>query len=307
MRPFYHICVVVLLAGSFGCSSSASSDFEGMKSGSGGLESSGRGKGNLVIVGGGPRPESIMNKIVELSTDRSMLIIPMASSIPDTVGWEQRDQFYGYGAREVDILIMDDNDKYDPAIAEQIRNARGIWFSGGDQNRLMDYLGDGILIEAIHEAYQNGAVISGTSAGAAVMSRVMITGDELYPDPNRAFATISKDNVITTTGIGLINTMIIDQHFIRRSRLNRLISTMLDHPEQLAAGIDEATALWVQADGMHEVLGDGQVIVLMEGEQRDVESRALHAATGIQMHILTPGSSFYLTENNQLKVQLRQQ
>jgi cyanophycinase len=307
MRPFYHLCVVILLAGLVGCSSSAGGEFESMKSGSAGLESSGRGRGNLVIVGGGPRPESIMNKIVELSTDRSMLIIPMASSIPDTVGWQQRDQFYGYGATQVDILIMDENDKNEPAIAEQIRNARGIWFSGGDQNRLMDYLGDGILIEAIHEAYQNGAVISGTSAGAAVMSRVMITGDEMNPDPNRAFATISKDNVVTTAGIGLIDNMIIDQHFIRRSRLNRLISTMLDHPEKLAAGIDEATALWVHADGMHEVLGEGQVIVLMEGEQSDVEPDALHAATGIQMHILTPGSRFYLTENQQLQIQLKQQ
>src|SRR5690606_28850338 len=165
-------------------------------------------KGNLVIVGGGPRPLSIMGKIVELSSDSSMIIIPMASSIPDTVGWSQRDQFYEYGAKSVEILMLSDTDKSNEEVAEKLRNAQGIWFSGGDQNRLMEYLGDGILIDAIHEAYRNGAVVSGTSAGAAVMSRVMITGDESRPDPYRSFATIHSDNVVTTPGIGLVKNMI---------------------------------------------------------------------------------------------------
>lgn len=260
--------------------------------------------GNLVIVGGGARPLSIMNKIVELSPDSTMLIIPMASSIPDTVGWEQRDQFYSYGAKQVDILMLDDDDKNDPAVADQIRNAKGIWFSGGDQNRLMDFLGDGILIEAIHEAYKNGAVISGTSAGAAVMSRVMITGDEVDPDSNRAFASIRKDNIVTSQGIGLLTNMIIDQHFIRRSRMNRLISALLDHPERYAAGIDEATALWVGPGGYYQVIGDGQVIFMMEGVSNEVQPGGLHGASGIELFVLTPGSSFYITDEMGLRVRL---
>lgn len=191
MKSTIKLALVVVTLLTVSCSQSATE-----RSGSSAQEitpsPSDSAEGNLVIVGGGSRPESIMNKIVELSPDSSILIIPMASSIPDTVGWEQRDQFYGYGAKQVDVLLMDENDKTDPAIADQIRNAKGIWFSGGDQNRLMEYLGDGILIEAVHEAYKNGAVISGTSAGAAVMSRVMITGDEVDPDEYRAFATIRK-------------------------------------------------------------------------------------------------------------------
>jgi cyanophycinase len=262
--------------------------------------------GNLVIVGGGPRPESIMNKIVELSADSSMLIIPMASSIPDTVGWEQRDQFYGYGAKQVDILMMDDDDKNDPAIAEQIRNARGIWFSGGDQNRLMEYLGDGILIDAILEAYENGAVISGTSAGAAVMSRVMITGDEVDPDEYRAFDSIRKDNIVTSPGIGLLTHVIIDQHFIRRSRMNRLISALIDHPEKFAAGIDEATALWVRPGGYFEVIGESQVVLLGETASNEAQPGQLHGTTGMQLFLLPPGSTFRITGEMGLTVTLAQ-
>lgn len=262
--------------------------------------------GNLVIVGGGARPLSIMNKIVELSPDSSMLIIPMASSIPDTVGWEQRDQFYSYGAKQVDILMLDEDDKNDPLVADQIRNAKGIWFSGGDQNRLMEYLGDGILIKAIHEAYKNGAVISGTSAGAAVMSRVMITGDEVNPDEYRAFASIRKDNVVTSQGIGLLTNIIVDQHFIRRSRMNRLISVLLDHPEQFAAGIDEATALWVSPGGVFEVIGESQVILLGEIASNEVQPGELHGTTGMQLFVLPPGSSFIINGEMGLRVTLGQ-
>ena len=263
-------------------------------------------KGNLVIVGGGPRPLSIMNKVVELSSDSSMIIIPMASSIPDTVGFEQGEQFVGYGAKTVEVLMLSDTDKTNEEIAEKLRNARGIWFSGGDQNRLMEYLGDGILIDAIHEAYKNGAVISGTSAGAAVMSRVMITGDESRPDEYRSFATIHKDNIVTTEGIGLVDNMIIDQHFVRRSRMNRLISALLDHPELYAAGIDEATALWVKPNGEYEVLGESQVILLKDGISNEGEPGGLHAASGMQMHVLTPGSIFKIQTDNNLDVKLGQ-
>ena len=306
MKSTIKLALVVVTLLTVSCSQSATE-----RSGSSAQEiapsPSDSAEGNLVIVGGGPRPESIMNKIVELSPDSSILIIPMASSIPDTVGWEQRDQFYGYGAKQVDVLLMDENDKTDPAIADQIRNAKGIWFSGGDQNRLMEYLGDGILIEAVHEAYKNGAVISGTSAGAAVMSRVMITGDEVDPDEYRAFATIRKDNIVTTPGIGLLTNVIIDQHFIRRSRMNRMISALLDHPERFAAGIDEATALWVRPGGHFEVIGESQVVLLMDGSSNDVQPGELHGSSAMQMYVLPPGSTFEISsEEFDLRVTLGQ-
>ena len=284
--------------------------------------------GNLVLIGGGPRPESIMRKILELSDDSTMLVIPMASGIPDTVGWEQRDEFLALGARRATILMLEPGDTNRTDLAGQIASARGIWFSGGDQNRLMEYLGTGVLLDAVREAYRKGAVIAGTSAGTAVMSRTMITGDERYAASSRDFASMTSENVITSPGIGFLSNMIVDQHFIFRSRLNRLVSVLGDHPEFLAAGIDEATALWVGPDGRTEVLGESQVVLLAEGSAttynpgvrqrgganadlhgdaavsrratfrlRDPEAEAplLQAVHDLRMHVLPPGSTFYLT------------
>jgi cyanophycinase len=90
----------------------------------------------------------------------------------------------------------------------------------------------------------------------------MITGDEVFPAGDRSFGVLAEDNVVAVPGIGLLNNMIVDQHFLVRSRLNRLISVLLDTPEFLAAGIDEATALWIQPDGWAQVLGESQVILL---------------------------------------------
>lgn len=253
--------------------------------------------GNLVIIGGGGRPASIMQKIIELSADNSILVIPMASGIPDTVGWEQRDQFLEYGASRADILMLSHADTNNVVVAETIRSAKGIWFSGGDQNRLMGYLGTGILFDAVHEAYRNGAVVAGTSAGAAVMSEIMITGDENRPDQYRSFATIHQDNIIVSPGIGLLKGVIVDQHFIRRSRLNRLISTLLDHEDRVAVGIDEATALWVKSDGSSEVLGQSQILLLEQPNAEVVSADSLHGHTGLKMHVLTPGSTFRITNS----------
>lgn len=251
--------------------------------------------GNLVIIGGGGRPESVMKKIIELSADNSILVIPMASGIPDTVGWEQRDQFLEYGASRTDILMLSYADTNNVAVAETIRNAKGIWFSGGDQNRLMGYLGTGVLFDAVHEAYRNGAVIAGTSAGAAVMSEVMITGDEHRPDRTRSFATIHEGNVVVSPGLGLLKDVIVDQHFIRRNRLNRLISVLFDHDDRVAVGIDEATALWVKPDGSAEVLGLSQVLLLEQSRSHVVRQDTLYGYSGLNMHVLTPGSTFRIT------------
>lgn len=264
-------------------------------------------KGNLVIVGGGPRPDNIMQKVVDLSSDGTFLLIPMASSIPDTIGWEQRDQLLGFGATQVDILMLTQEDKDDPALLEQLRNANGIWFSGGDQNRLMNYFTDAMR-DAVREAFRNGAVIAGTSAGAAVQSRTMITGDETHPLSDRfsPFSQITKDNVITSDGFGFLSSMVIDQHFIRRNRLNRLINVLIDSPEDVAAaGIDEATALWFAPDGRVEVIGESQVILIEKDEDFTRKySASLPAASNLKMHILPPGSVFYWNGQSISRIQL---
>ncbi len=279
--------------------------------------------GHIVMVGGGSRPEGIMRHILSLSADNSMLVIPMASETPQETGDAQAEELRLLGADRVEVLLLPSNDSVTAAdtiheIAAQIASAKGIWLSGGDQNRLMAYLGDGTLLNAVRQAYQQGAVISGTSAGTAVISNTMITGSEAYPADDQVFGVMAQNNVLTAPGIGLLSNMIVDQHFLIRSRLNRLISVLLDSQEFLAAGIDEATALWVGPDGQAEVLGESQVILLQKmgaadsmtvlagyhGLQRQPESPMLQAAHDVRLSVLPPGSRFRITDSGIQSLQL---
>lgn len=256
------------------------------------------------MLGGGPRLDSVMELIVSLSPDSTIIVVPMASSIADTIGWEHRDQFYGYGAKSVEIMMLDDDDIDSPEILEQLRTASGIWFSGGDQRQLMHYFGTDLMKEAVQYAYKNGAVIAGTSAGTAVQSAIMITGDERQGvrDP---FGIIIKDNVITTPGLGLVDNIIIDQHFVRRSRLNRLINVLMDEDVNYAAGIDEATALWFKNGGMVEVIGESQVILLDASESGSaLGPNNTIGALDIRLHVLPAGSSFMWRSNTVSEITL---
>ena len=272
--------------------------------------------GHLVMVGGGSRPDNIMRHILSLSADNSMLIIPMASEAPQETGNAQAEEFRLLGAQRAEVLLLPAIDGSTAAItqalAAQIASAKGIWFSGGDQNRLMAYLGDGALLNAVRQAYQQGAVISGTSAGTAVISNTMITGDEAYPAGDHVFGVLVRNNVVTAPGIGLLNNMIVDQHFLIRSRLNRLISVLLDSQEFLAAGIDEATALWVGPDGQSEVLGESQVLLLQKMQDADsvttpagnAATASLQAAHDVRLSVLPPGSRFRITDSGIQSLQL---
>src|SRR6185437_4559184 len=151
---------------------------------------------------------------------------------------------------------------------------------------------------AIHARYLAGAVIGGTSAGAAVMSRVMITGDERRPggdrrDTTTAYMTIARGNIVTDTGFALIGDAVIDQHFLRRKRSNRLMSVVLEREPHLGAGIDESTALIVHPDGHWTVAGESAVSIY-DARHSTITPASAHVlgATNIRVHVLPAGSTF---------------
>src|SRR5690606_36069186 len=153
------------------------------------------------------------------------IILPMSSSEPDSAVYYARVQFVKKGITAVFGLHIVKGESFTTAKLDSIRNARLIYISGGDQNRFMEVVRGTEIEKAIHESYQRGIIVGGTIAGAAVMSKVMITGNELkHPDYESTFRNIESENIETKPGLGLIETAIIDQHFVRRSRHNRLIS-----------------------------------------------------------------------------------
>jgi cyanophycinase len=247
-------------------------------------------KGSLVIIGGGKRPPSIMKKIIELagSENSKICILPMASGVPIKTAESQKKQFENFGAKEVFYLNASNEDALDESYCNKLEGVTGIFFSGGDQNRLTKVLHNTELLKRIKNIYNNGGVIAGTSAGAAVMSKIMITGDELLnKDTTRTFSTIMKGNIKTTEGFGFLDNCIIDQHFIKRKRHNRLISIVLENPKNLGIGIDESTAILVNADNTFKVIGESQVIIFDAIGATDIKvnEHGLFSASNINTHL----------------------
>ena len=150
---------------------------------------------------------------------------------------------------------------------------------------------------AIHEAYEKGALIAGTSAGAAVMSRKMITGNEYkHPEYTGDFRTIEANNMELVEGLGLLENAIVDQHFVYRMRMNRLISVALENPYVHCIGIDESTALIVDGHS-GEVFGESQVISLLNPSKPDTSESGLIGGRNLKLHVLLPGNSLDLEMN----------
>jgi len=254
-------------------------------------------KGHLFIVGGGERDEPLMKRFVELAkgfgTGR-IVVFTMASSVPLEVGPELVAEFRKYGVQDVVYYQLSRDEAMKADSAKILDGVSAIWFSGGDQARLTAALLDTPIHTRMLEFYAAGGLLGGTSAGAAVMSEVMITGDEKRTtDENLNWQTVEADNVVRVRGFGFVKNAIIDQHFLIRRRQNRLLSLVFENPTLLGAGIDEATAILVRPDGKWEILGESQVYVV--DARKAVVSKASSnklGAHGLALHLLLPGDVF---------------
>ncbi|HET7549866.1 MAG TPA: cyanophycinase [Gemmatimonadaceae bacterium] len=287
-------CIALIVAG-VACAAKGSAADESAEA-----RSADAPKGSLLIVGGGPQPDALVQRFVDLAGGAGkarIVVFAMASEDGLQGGEEKADDLRKLGAHAINVYITHEQANQD-SIVHLLDDATGIWFGGGDQSRLTRALAGTKVEDAIHARYRGGAVVGGTSAGAAVMSTPMITGDERHPggarpDTTDPFKTIARDNIITAEGFGLIDGAIIDQHFLRRKRHNRLVSAVLEHPKLLGVGIDESTALLVQPDGTWHVLGASEVVIYDARHAAITPSGApTLGATGLTMHVLPAGSSF---------------
>jgi cyanophycinase len=256
----------------------------------------GQKDGKLFIIGGGYVNSIMRDKMIQESgIDKGgyMVILPMSSIEPDTAILETKMVFkekknlkiYGFNIIKGESIAQ--------SRIDSIRNASLIFISGGDQSRFMDVIAGTPIKEAIHEAFKNGSLICGTSAGASLMSQKMITGNELkhMDDSTANFNTMEAQNVETIEGLGLLKLAIIDQHFIKRKRLNRLVSLCMENPGKVCIGIDEATAILVDGNKA-TVYGQNQVIVLRNRASKTTVKDGLLGARKLQLDILLPGDQF---------------
>lgn len=250
----------------------------------------------LVIVGGAEdrlQDRVILRKFLEYSGGprARIRLITAASGVPDAVAESYRKAFGELGAQDFEVLPLSDRQSaFDPVVQEDILRADGLFMSGGDQSRLMAAIWETPVLGAMHQAFHfRGCCIGGTSAGAAVMSRHMIS-------QGRALLRPRKEAIDTDIGLGLLPSAVVDQHFSERRRLARLLSALAERPDLLGVGIDEDTALVVERGQAIEVIGNG-VVTLVDPSQVRTNVDSLEAdeqieMLGLQLHTLPAGHRY---------------
>ncbi len=251
--------------------------------------------GHLLIVGGGDTPPEVQARFVELAGGAGrarIAVFPMASTTGDKEAGEIVAELQALGA-DAYIVTLNRDEADDAAVAARFADVSGFWFCGGDQARLAAILRGTPALAAIQQRYHAGAVVGGTSAGAAVMSNTMLTGNRHGDDADDAMPAIARGLFEIDEGFGFLPGVIVDQHFLRRSRHNRLLSAVLERPGLLGVGIDEGTAVLVRPDRQWEVLGSSYVKVFdARRAQVAPADGALLGSSGITLHLL-PSRSVY--------------
>ena len=255
-------------------------------------------QGSLLIVGGGSQPPELVQRFVELAggAERARIaVIPLASGDAKASGDGKVEQFVDeYGAEA--FVLMPLRAEAERGIPGVLDGVTGVWFTGGDQARITEVLAGTRLLEQIRALYRGGAVIGGTSAGAAIMSDSMLTGNQTRGDSTGYFGdefeTIAYGTIEVVPGLGFLPGTIVDQHFVARERHNRLLSAVIERPTLVGVGIDESTAIEVGPDGRWTVRGASQVIVYDARSAAIAADRAVAGASGIHLHVLPPGAVF---------------
>ncbi|MDD3327544.1 MAG: cyanophycinase [Zoogloea sp.] len=249
--------------------------------------------GNLIIVGGGDTPASVQQRFVALAGGPGkarIAVFPMASTQFDEEAQEVMAELRKLQA-DPQLINLERDDAQTEATAQLLETFSGYWFLGGDQNRLAATLLGTRALDVIERRYQEGAVVGGTSAGAAVMTSEMLTGRQR--DERGDAPPIARGAIDLGKGFGFLPDAIVDQHFLKRARYNRLLSAVLDRPQLIGVGIDEETALQVRSDGRWEVLGKSYVKVIdARGARMTHDRRHLTGASNIRLHLLPRGAVF---------------
>jgi cyanophycinase len=239
--------------------------------------------GTLVVVGGGNTGPEIVSRTLSLAGgERAIVVVLPQSSAEADAGDASVQMWREAGAREVAKVSFDNR----AAARTAIERATLIWIPGGDQNRFMKAIEATGLADVIRTRYRGGAVVGGTSAGAAVLSEAMITGDA-------DLQSVTAGKTTLAAGLGLWPEVIVDQHFLKRQRGNRLLSAVLDRRSLIGVGIDESTAVVVRGASFEVIGKSGVVVIDPRGAKVEQAAPGTPAAgTGLRLSVLRAGMSY---------------
>lgn len=252
--------------------------------------------GNLIIIGGSEDKngrKKILRTVCDcINKEEDLLLIAtIATEYPKEVGNNYRKAFSELGVKNIRVLDIPDREKaFEECNRDLVKEAKLIFFTGGDQLRITSLIGGSCVYEELKKSCEKGIYIVGTSAGASVMSNTMIVEGEDEEDPKKSIIRMSP-------GLGLVNNVIIDQHFVQRGRIGRLLAAVAQNPQILGIGIDENTAIIVNNEGNIEVIGEGAVY-FVDGseitysnvsEQYTDEVLSIY---NVKIHVLKEGNRF---------------
>lgn len=213
----------------------------------------------LLLIGGGSRPALAMQSFAKLSGgDKSFIvIIPWASETTEGA-FNIRRELVLYTSGKIEIASSDSSE-----LQKQLSGATGIFFTGGDQNKLMQVMKELNLKPVFKKMYADGVAFAGTSAGTAIMSEKMINGEG-------DLSVLDGKQIGLSEGLGLLPpSVIVDQHFVVRSRFNRMAGVVLDS-KVLGIAIDENNALLIRNGSEGTVFGPTQVLFFTPGNSKNI-------------------------------------
>lgn len=248
--------------------------------------------GSLVIVGGAMRDPAIIDRFIDLAggPEEPIVVIPTAGGRNNyDQYWLGLQQFKEAGVKNLTLLHT-----YDPKVADTdvfikpLKQARGVWFSGGRQWRLADAYLNTKVHKELWAVLDRGGVIGGSSAGATIQGSYLARGD-------------TKTNTIMMgdheEGLAFIKNVTIDQHLLKRNRQFDLLEIIEARPELLGIGIDEDTAIIVRGDEF-EVMGQGYVAIYDSNKMLD---------SGGKFYFLAPGDQFNLKSREAFRPSMRRE
>lgn len=221
-----------------------------------------------------------------------VVVVATASSLGDVASERYRELFEALGIARVTGLRPEERaEAEDPELAAALNDASAVFLTGGNQLRLSSVVAGTRLADAIHRAHDRGAVLAGTSAGASAMAAHMMAFGRGGETPKQRMAQLAA-------GLGILQGVVVDQHFEQRGRFGRLLAVVAQSPSLLGIGLDEDTCAIVYADRSMEVVGKGAVTVIDGSKvQTDAHQAKGHRPimiSGAIVHSLPGGAWFDL-------------
>ena len=252
--------------------------------------------GTLLVIGGSEDRQGqaiILRALCRLVGRGKLAVITVASGSPEEQWMSYSAAFTRLGLGQVvHVAIADRDDASRPDTVRKLQDVRTVFFTGGDQLRITSMLGDTPVWHRVREIFTSGGTIAGTSAGASIMSELMIASG------SGAKSYRIGSGLQLAPGLGFLRGVVVDQHFAERGRIGRLLGIVAHNPRMVGIGIDENTAILVDGSTL-TVIGAGAVYIV---DGRDVthtnvsdeRSDRTLSLFGVKLHVLSQGDEFSL-------------